>query len=250
MSSVYDDTSWYPEYNTANAPLFDRSIYFPKKKTMAFRRKRAFRRVKRGKGPVRMMRKIARQEVNKNIETHFQDVAQNPPAQFDYTTGQLYQLTQPTVGDTDGTRTGDKITIKSFKIRGRFEIEDYSPTTFRLIIFKWLANDATDVPSAGDIMELVTSAVVPYYSLKKDQAGFTFVTCYDKIMTLDTYHPSKTFQIKLSGKALTKGKLTPYVQYNAGAITGTGNYYMLAISDLLAASAPYITFSSRCRFVG
>lgn len=249
---VYDDTSWYPEYNTSNAPLFDRSSY--KKMPRKFAARKRYRRSGAGKKSIRVMRKVARREINKHLETHFQDVAQNPPVAFDYTTGHLVQLTQPTVGDTDTTRTGDKIMVKSITIRGSFNKDStIDRQSFRMIIFKWLANDATDVPSLADICEAaaVTSAVLPFYPLKKDTAGYVFVPIYDKNFMLDTYHPAKDFHIKLYGKMLSKKpKVTPYVQYNAGAITGTGNFWMLCYSDTASITGPTITYDSRCRFTG
>lgn len=189
----------------------------------------------------------ARRVINAQFEKHYYDGQQvNFPVDWN---SSIYKLTATSQGDTDSTRSGDRITIKSLQLRGTLTVAD-THNIMRIIIFQYLGDDAVAVPTSGQVLE------APYYGTynhvnspyAKDFVGYKTIVLWDSTYVLNQDNQAKQFQIMLTAANFRK-KAKPYIQYQGGTSNGVGNIYLMAVSDSGAATHPSLSFASRLRYI-
>lgn len=189
----------------------------------------------------------ARRVINAQFEKHYYDYdAILFPVSY---SSSIYRLTTTAQGDSDSTRSGDRITIKSLQIRGTLASAD-AYNIMRVIIFQYLGDDGVAVPTSGQVLEgtyfnTVNHVNAPY---AKDYVGYKVIVLWDSTYVVDQDDVAKQFQLMLTAGNFKK-KAKPFIQYQAGTSNGVGNLYMMVVSDSGAVTHPSISFVSRLRFI-
>lgn len=164
--------------------------------------------------------------------------------------GTITDVSAVAQGGTAINRDGDKLTIKSLIYRyGVFGADVYN--FCRIVIIQWLQNDAATAPTVAGVLNATYTGSLnaPFSPFNKSNAGYQFVVLYDKthsVSTVSNYNKGG-FVAKITPKKL-KGKALKNIQYNAGATTGVGKFYILWISDSGVASDPGVQGVSQLRF--
>jgi len=105
------------------------------------------------------LRKLIRNEIARNEEPKHFDVLNSGTAGI-AGSGVLY-LSSMAQGSTDITRIGDQINLKSLQFR--FDSIYADNTNFmRLIIFQWVGDAVTDVPTINAVLESTPYYLSPY----------------------------------------------------------------------------------------
>lgn len=147
--------------------------------------------------------------------------------------GAVVKLSSPIQGQGDTQRIGD--TIKCTSLNLSYSIANPSAGTtapasleqiVRVIVFRWLPQDST-APILGDVMNTTLSqyaVFTQYNDDKRDQ----FEVLYDKS------HKVSSYQNGFAGSSLVAQhyiKCNKKIEYTTGTTNGTGNIYMLYVSD-------------------
>jgi hypothetical protein len=207
-----------------------------------------FRRPKRIRN-AKAIRKIARQEINRDLEVHYVDTAQ-ATITADSAGVISTQLSTIAQGNNDSNRTGDNVKIKSIQIKGTCVTAD-ATNVMRIVLFQWLQNSGSVAPTALDVLQNTGQPYSPYSPYTKDVAGYNMIPLADRMLTMNTLSDvNKPFTIKVSGKKLRKGNALDNIQFTAGGTSGIGHYYLLFLSDSGALSHPTFSYYCRIRFTG
>lgn len=215
-----------------------------RKRTMLVRRKK---RPYAAKKTYMIAKKAATVVLNQQLEKHYFDV--NPVTFNAGFTGNFQLLTGTTLGDTDLTRTGDKINIKSISIKGSLYSND--PTNVaRIIVFQYLGDTGVAGPVIGEILQTTGSNLAPFSPYSKDYAGYKWVPLYDKMFAMSNVNGIniKLFDIKITPRNF-RGKAKPFIQYQGGGSNGVGHIYILFISDGGLSPDVSVSYQSRLRFL-
>jgi len=136
--------------------------------------------------------------------------------------------TTPTAGTGLNNRIGSKIHLEKFRFRGSFVNGD--PTNvIRLLIFRWLVDNTSDVPSSGEIFDQSSD---PYSGITRFDPN-RFVVLYDELIQVDTYNPIQVRDINLS--------IDKVATFSSGT-TGIGHIYVSMLSDSSAPAHPSATW--------
>nr|QGF19360.1 hypothetical protein [Antarctic circular DNA molecule] len=148
-------------------------------------------------------------------------------------------LTTPVQGTGDGQRVGDKVTILSLTIK--FDIIGADTTNAcRVIIFRW---GMPTVPVPADVFQ-TAGVVTTYNSLPNyDRVGQKQLrVLYDRTFST-TANGTNAYS-----RRIRIGKNAGPLEFNNGAITGTGLIYGLFISDSQIAPHPSLSWYSRLTY--
>jgi len=155
-------------------------------------------------------------------------------------TGTLTKISSIPQGDTDSTRDGDQLLVTRISLRGTLANSSSDLTNvMRVIIFKWMQDDASAGPvSATDILQSLS----PYSPYDRDGLrAKKFIVLLDRFLTTS-----------LQGPAIMKydydSKHDFKISYSAGAVTGYSNIYVLQISDSSGIPHPTGSWISRVWF--
>lgn len=141
----------------------------------------------------------------------------------DYTTGTVSALNNMAQGTSDIQRIGDTISNSAIQLRGYVtKTVNLAEQTVNIMVVHVPKTD--DVPSLGDIQQIVTSAQAPFSHPNWDLKS-NFRVVWRRIFVLDTYHPTKQFQMykKLKTKTQFLAASTAYTSGGYYLITSTGN---------------------------
>lgn len=146
-------------------------------------------------------------------------------------------------GDTGSTRDGDKISIKSIKIRGQIKWTPIggtpanTPSFFRLVVFRDKQQIADTAPSVADVVSGGNASSLyslTYYQMKR------FKILKDMTLTLN---PPNSINVatQILQKKLFKLTIVPDVAqtiFNGANATDTqrGHFYMILIPDVVSAN--------------
>ena len=110
------------------------------------------------KGMAAAVRKIAKRAIRADEELKFLTsvYSVDAPAANVVTINALSNVAQSTTSQTDTTRLGDQIHVRSLEIRGCFRSTGAPATPFRVIIFKWKSSTA---PAAASILDSTGSQI-------------------------------------------------------------------------------------------
>lgn len=179
-------------------------------------------------------------QLAKNIENKYQDIARIGD-NIDYN-GRIDRFTGVIQGQSDTTRLGDKLTIKSLHL-SYYAVSTDPNQTFRLIIFQWYPNTTLAPPIAADILALTgaASAISQYYVW---DILNQFNILYDKVHVLnDASTTSIHKKIKVNLKYAKK-----LINFTAATQEGSNHLYMLRISDVTGTNLVSSNFVSRFIF--
>jgi hypothetical protein len=155
-------------------------------------------------------------------------------------------------------RIGDRIALKRLAMRckvvcstgGIFASAD-SYNVVRIILIRWLADDAVETPVLSKVLALPTGTtdytIAPY----NNDAGEKFIVI-DDFVTVVFNTPTYTGtgvnveagygHVRLFQREYMKfGE--PHIEYTANATTGVGNLYMLAVSDSTVSPSPQLLYN-------
>lgn len=155
--------------------------------------------------------------------------------------GTIFGLSTVTQGDSDITRDGDSLYIRSTRIQGYIENAGGAPSHNRLILFQW-HDDSTPTPSNLFPVGYLGSIYAPVSPYHHDQRR-KYTVLWDKKVRLDT--TSNTSAFFDSGYKMPKVKK---IAYTAGTTIGSNKLWLLAVNDIGSATYPKITFANRMTF--
>lgn len=212
-----------------------------------FRTRRSRRRFarRRFRNRARSVRRIAARQAYRAIartqEVKHHDVFTNSISAI--TTGAFGCLSQPTQGQTDATRIGDKLRIKN--LYGRALIKPWGTNTsrcsWRLIIFQWFPDTLYDVPTMSTVLDGVGTVPVtlePYiwdgrskFKVLLDKRG-TFAPCLDTSVTPNVPFGQEGARDGIHLKWFIPGKkFRRQIKFNAGGVTAANHIYYLWWGD-------------------
>lgn len=204
---------------------------------------RKYARRKKSKRPFRKVRKVVTyQGLNKYMRKRVEKKAylNEYPASFSDWNGGVASLTDIAQGDTDTTRDGDALFLKSIYLRGMIRAgEEYnnSDLQVRFMIFQWFERGVSPTPS--DILAGFGSLSnrLRIFAPYSHDNRFRFNVLYDK--TFRVYNddivngkllPEPSMAYKPIHTMIKKIKKR-YVQFIAGSTTGMNKLYFLNISN-------------------
>lgn len=157
-------------------------------------------------------------------------------------TGSILSMMQCTIGDTDTTRDGNQITIKSVMLYYSAIVGDTTNAVRLILILDKQPNGAA--PTVNDILESTGSVVTPYNPINyQNRTRFKFLM--NKFMFVSTNGPEV-----LGGKYFKKFKKPIVVSYNeTSGLPNTNALWLLAISDsAVGVPNPSVYVQSRVYF--
>ncbi len=152
-----------------------------------------------------------------------------------HSTGQIIDLLDLSQGDTNYTRDGDELMLKSLKFRFHLLRESGSTLgdSVRMILFQWKPDNAQDVPTIGQILEDSTN--VPYLSPIDTHHKDKFNVLMDRLTLLSPL--GTTNERKSFWKTVNMKRVIKRVRYNPGASTGKNLVYLMLIGTQSSAGA-------------
>jgi hypothetical protein len=215
---------------------------------MAHSKGLAVRVLPRGRRGAKLSRRQALQVkkiVGTQIEHKFKDftVASTGIDAAGVVTGSCVAISQ---GTQATEREGDEIVLKS--LFGRYSIIAADTTNFmRVIFFKWNIDSAVAAPTVADILQGTgTNPWIADLNQNNIEDGkFQVLFDHSHSFTL-AGNACLTRRYNIYGKKLKKKRLI----FNTAATTGIGQFYMMLISDSVAASHPTFMWYSRVHYTG
>lgn len=146
-------------------------------------------------------------------------------------------------GDSDTTRDGDQLTIRSLECNWSWSMESGGDFTNigRLIIFQWFSTEDPTAAVTNVLLNAVTSVELsPYnHDLRYEFRILLDITDAMSIVGPGCFHHRKY---------ITKGFKDRKVQFTAGTTVGTNKLYALAISDSSVAIHPTFSYSFKLNY--
>jgi len=167
------------------------------------------------------------------------------PATSITTTPTYLGVCDPAQNASQGGRVAD--TIKLSRLELRLSINQVNTDLFssvRVIFFLWKVDNAVDQPTGTDILHfLTTPEVAPYqwetrhkYTILYDRV-FPLTGSATSLTTMSNVFVSKTINMR-----------SAQVQFNQGAISGTGLPYVMYVSNSVAPPFPVMDMTTRCYY--
>lgn len=176
-------------------------------------------------------------------------------------TGSVTHLTAVPQGDTDQTRDGDQLTIRSLELKWQaFTGFTNSTTTYdffnrvRCLVVQWYPQTT---PVLGDILLSVGNGahIAPY----NHDTRFQFKVLYDSTKTVDQtlfYNGTTTFgmstgnsESQLITKRINRGYKQRRVQFVGGTVTAPSNgLYLIFVSDSVAITNPQAEYVAKLNY--
>lgn len=191
------------------------------------------------KGPVtrKEVAKIANKQIAKQAEKKYHLATTTGAKDW---AGACIDLTGIAQGDTDITRDGDELYLKSIRLKSLIQYAD-TYNACRTIIFQWY-DDTT--PTPGDVLSptYVGGQQAPLAPYKHDLAS-KFKILFDKTILVDTYRPHAILDT-----GYITGGFKRRVHFTAGGTTGVNKLYLLQISDSGVSTHPTMIAVARLNF--
>lgn len=165
--------------------------------------------------------------------------------------GTVTALAAPANGTAFNQRVGDRIHASMIELN--YSVVGYDSTNLmRIIIFKWNNDDGQYSPISSSILQFISVDYAPLSTYNYDNfKAKDFTICYDKTHALSFNDNAAvpgsqviTVRTKLFGKRLGNKN----INFNTGATTGEGKYYLLAISDSAVAGHPKLNYDIRLTY--
>ncbi len=150
------------------------------------------------------------------------------------TSGNLIDISDVSLGDTNNDRDGNVINPTSVKLRICMEINSSSPETLvRVIIFQWLRENPTGI---ADYLEAISID-----SFKSDVKRFESKTLYDRVYKLSDSGNKNIYDI-------ISRKLHGMITYPDASTNANKNQTFVALLSDDNTNQPTINFSARLYF--
>lgn len=196
------------------------------------RKKRTFARRHFSKRPSKQFTAKVKKVINKVAEKKYFTVIQ-PSVGVD-NTGAFAQLGAVTQGDTDTTRDGDQLYIRSLQVKGQVTAGD-TTNLLRVIIFQWF------LPTTPTATDLLLSNVVD--SPWNHDNRYLFKVVVDKSYSLATAsNAAQTINWRISKGFKRK------CQFNGGTTIGTNKFWIFTISDSGGVPNPSVSYYTKLNF--
>lgn len=186
------------------------------------------------------IQKLISKNFNKRAEKkHF--LTYNTGYSVDYA-GTIQSLSDITQGDTDVTRDGDSLYLRSIRVKGGVVVSD-STNAVRIIIFQWHADSTDDTATVNDILSAtaVGTVVGPFASYYHDKRRL-YTVMYDRVFNATTNESQLLFD---TGYLRPKVRKISFVNASTQAVH---KLFILAISDSAAAGHPTVKYWNRVTF--
>lgn len=176
----------------------------------------------------RQVRSIAKQVLLGQQEKKYFDTDVQVSPSSTYILQDLSNIPQ---GDTDVSRDGDKIMIKSLHLRGLIAVGD--TTNFvRIIVYQWHPSDVTLSPTANLVLSDLTSPLNTPYN---HDNGKMYSIFYDRLIALGS-NSQQTVAIekiwRFGNKLDRRLKwVNQSIDYVAGTTGGSDKLFLLIVSD-------------------
>lgn len=155
--------------------------------------------------------------------------------------GTFVNVVPPAQGDAYNQRDSDVIHLEKLQWRFQLSYGDIPHNIMRVIIFRWLNDNAAVAPSTTAVLELVNSLAFTDYQSEQQKVQILL----DRTFALSEQAiPNRIFAGSLYGRKLGRKKLT----MNQGALTGVDQLYFFFISDSVAVSHPAVTGYARLTY--
>lgn len=183
--------------------------------------------------------KIVNKKMRKVGEPHHYDKVATPTV---VSGGTITSLSDMAVGDTDITRTGDRIDPRSLTVKFTMRGNTNARNSYRVVLLRWHPDDASEAPTLAGIFESTTYLDISPYNWD-DRSKFTIL--HDTRGQASDDKSSKDFlrnwTAKIYGKKLKK------IQYDNTATSGVNNLYIVMWANE-ATNGPVISYYSRLAF--
>lgn len=207
------------------------------RKSYRMRAKRAVR-FRRTSKPSKVFTRKVRKVLNKSSEKKYLNYVNS--STVDNTGALILKLSEVSQGDTDTTRDGDQMTIRSLQFNMSFAIAD-TTNYVRVIFFQWLQNTQMGLPTASNILLDVVTA--PWLSPYSHDYRYNFRILGDHLIRLDSQVP--LVYKKMFFKRFARRK----VQYVGASSTAyTNGIFALVVSDSSAVPHPSVQWSGKLNF--
>lgn len=199
------------------------------------------------KPQVKAVRKIANSQINKISELKFKDTS-DAADRLSYDSPTINLVDMPAQGDGQSSRDGDSIWLKNYLLRLRVLRPAQASAvsaTYRVMVVQWLEDNATATPTLADILQDATTDELCLISPYKVDEKKKFRVIFDVTGTVkDDSGPVRHYS-----KFLKPAKRK--MQFNAAAVTGVGNFYLIGISSETNASGngPLLYSYHRLRYL-
>lgn len=190
--------------------------------------------------PSKSFSKKVNKVVMKSSEKKYWDVATTTSVDL---SGSITDLTAIPQGDTDQTRDGDQLQIRSIKGKAQIQVADTTQIV-RFIIFQWYmdTNVVGTAPTVGQILQSVGTGYGPMSGYNHD-GRYNYRVLYDRTCFLDT-----TDKVQCGLQWFINKGLRRKIQFHGGATGGKNKIYLLLLSDSGAATHPAVIYYNRVSF--
>lgn len=190
------------------------------------------------------LNEVENQQVNRKIKRMIANrqekkIHSQEPIGSISTTPSFNQISNIAQGDTDLTRDGDELYLKSIHLNWSFVGAD-ATNKMRIVVFQWFGDDNANPPAATDLFQ--TNSATGYFGAFRKDYSSLFKVLYDKQLVTDTYN-----NIRHGKKSIYKG-FRKKIKYIAGTASGTNQIYTCMVSDSSAASHPQVSMYTWLRF--
>lgn len=156
--------------------------------------------------------------------------------------GSITNISAVPQGDTDLSRDGDELYIRSMTVKFNWIVGD-ATNLVRTIVFQWLNNSTPTVSGTTGVLNavgLVGSPLEPYIH---DQRSY-FRILYDKTFQLTTNHSQQM------GTAYITKFPRKKISYSASGTTiVNGGLWLIFLSDSGAANHPSVIYKAKLNFI-
>lgn len=199
-------------------------------------------------------------EVKKMINSRFDDLVEEK-YYSDYVLNQSFDtggqvlgpFTDPSQGDRDSDRIGDKIRIDSFHLRMIMYPPNLSlnkeSNFVRVIVFQWYQDTTVTVPVTTDILSIPNPSVgyvIAHY--RHDGIGTKFSILFDKVYTMTNNEDGGQYSQIYINKRISLKYAKRHVQFVSGGLNGMNHLFMLCISDSGVSNHPYGDICTRIHY--
>lgn len=209
------------------------------------RRVRKFRKFRKG-----MRRQKLSVAINKVINSRAEKkyyITNSGPSPYKVgisTAGYVAQMSGIGQGDTDTSRDGDSLLVKSLNLNYQIEVGD-TFNVIRVIMFQWFP---TSVPTAGNILQDVTLGVLNPHQTYNHDLRYNYKVLYDKTHTIGATSTNIPI-VKISKQVYITSGFKRKLQYQAATTTGNNQFYLMAISDSSAGPDPQLIYNVKLNFL-
>ncbi len=197
------------------------------------------------KAQYKQVAKIANKQIHRTSELKTLD--NNVSAIAVNSTAAVTAIVPPAAGSSHSTRDGDSLYYKSLHLRGIVDCDAAQDLTMRVIVFQWMENDATAPVVADILQDTAAGRNITSFYLKNPQKQFRIIDDSLYLWDSNVAQAPKVWSVVCKGRQFGRHK----PDFDAGALTGNGNFYILTCSSTTAGAGAYGSLKStvfRARF--